>query len=158
MNSLNQQAKYKFLLLLLLFPILSYSQVVGKVSWVYDGDTFKVKTDTLGEIKVRIADIDCPESDQDYGKDAKDFLVKLIWKKEVSLLIKEKDRYGRYIAHVMVDTLNVNQILVQEGYAWHYKKYSSDLMLSVLEEKARQERKGLWKASNPVPPWEFRKR
>ena len=42
------------------------------------------------------------------------------------------------------------------GLAWWYRQYSKDASLGVLEEDARQARRGLWADPNPVPPWEVR--
>lgn len=42
------------------------------------------------------------------------------------------------------------------GYAWNYK-YSRDKYYIKLQEKAKAEKKGLWKDSNAVDPWLWRK-
>ncbi len=52
---------------------------------------------------------------------------------------------------------------VKAGFAWHYKKYqheqsSEDQQLYAdAENKARDERLGLWRENNPSPPWEYRR-
>jgi len=46
--------------------------------------------------------------------------------------------------------------MVQDGLAWHYKKYSSDKALAKAETKAKEACLGLWKVKAPVPPWKFR--
>jgi len=46
---------------------------------------------------------------------------------------------------------------VREGFAWHYKKYSSDTALANAEIQAKKEGRGLWKDQSPIPPWEWRK-
>lgn len=48
----------------------------------------------------------------------------------------------------------LNQEMVRAGYAWWYRKYSTDRSLADLEDEARRNRRGLWEAPNPVPPWE----
>jgi len=52
---------------------------------------------------------------------------------------------------------NVNETLVEEGYAWHFKKYSDDVIYADLEKRAQQHKKGLWVNENPMPPWQWRK-
>jgi hypothetical protein len=46
--------------------------------------------------------------------------------------------------------------MIQNGHAWHYKKYSSDTTLAAAEDKARAELKGLWSDQNIVTPWDWR--
>ncbi|WP_235043231.1 thermonuclease family protein [Blattabacterium sp. (Blatta orientalis)] len=43
---------------------------------IYDGDTFRIDTKKMEEYKIRISDIDCPEKNQSYGIEAKNFLTK----------------------------------------------------------------------------------
>jgi len=55
--------------------------------------------------------------------------------------------------------MNVNHILVKEGWCWWYRKYApGDIVLDRLEEEARDAMKGLWVDRQLVPPWEWRKR
>ncbi|MCD9014451.1 thermonuclease family protein [Fulvivirgaceae bacterium QH1ED-6-2] len=51
----------------------------------------------------------------------------------------------------------LNQELIRNGLAWHYKKYSSSKTMSELEATAMAGRNGLWSENNPTPPWEYRK-
>ena len=68
-----------------------------------------------------------------------------------------KDRYGRSIGWVYCDGKNLNQELLKAGLAWHFRRYSKDEKLQVLENQARAEKVGLWKDSNPLPPWDWRR-
>ena len=54
--------------------------------------------------------------------------------------------------------MDVNAQMIEDGWAWHYKKYNDERRLASLEEEARAEKRGLWADSNPLPPWEFRAR
>jgi endonuclease YncB( thermonuclease family) len=67
------------------------------------------------------------------------------------------DRYGRTIGTLYVDGVNINLSEVRKGYAWHYKKYSSDEGLAKAEELAKKEKKGLWAGKEQMAPWEWRK-
>ena len=54
--------------------------------------------------------------------------------------------------------INLNHELVKTGHAWWYGKYApGDVELQTLEADARAQHKGIWAASNPLPPWEWRK-
>jgi micrococcal nuclease len=67
------------------------------------------------------------------------------------------DRYGRTVAWVYVDNICLNEELLRAGLAWHYKKYSQDTKLAVLENEARDKKIGFWSDKNSVPPWEWRR-
>jgi micrococcal nuclease len=145
-------------LFLTLFSFSVSAQIKGFVTWVSDGDTFKANTDSLGEIKIRLSEIDAPELQQEFGQESKKFLTKTIWKDSVLIFIKEKDQYGRYVAKVMKGKANINHIMVKKGYAWHFKKFSDSKILASLEDSAMNANIGLWmKSSPPQAPWEFRK-
>lgn len=62
----------------------------------------------------------------------------------------------RLIALVYRGERNVNRWLVRQGHAWDYDRYSEDPALGGLEREAREADRGLWAATDPVPPWECR--
>jgi endonuclease YncB( thermonuclease family) len=146
------------LILVFLFPFFVAAQITGKVVDITDGDTFKLLKKDSTQIKVRFHGIDCPESKQPFSNVCKKYLSDLIFGKQVFLKNMSLDRYGRTLAIVFLDTINVNENMLSAGMAWHFKKYDKNLKWSELENKARIERIGLWKDDNPIPPWEWRKK
>jgi len=56
------------------------------------------------------------------------------------------------------DGMNVNQFMVRAGAAWVYEQYNTDPVLPVLQNEARQQKRGLWSDADPVPPWIWRHR
>ncbi|BED98258.1 hypothetical protein Ef18B233LT_44340 (plasmid) [Escherichia fergusonii] len=54
--------------------------------------------------------------------------------------------------------MNVNQFMVQAGAVWVYEQYNTDPVLPVLQNEARQQKRGLWSDADPVPPWIWRHR
>ena len=122
---------------------------------IADGDT--VSTVANKELtRVRIVGIDCPESNQPFGDEAKQFTANLCMKKDVELVGDEEDRYGRRLADVVVRGQSLRETLLSAGLAWHYKKYSDDPDLARLEDEARAAKRGLWANEDSVPPWEWR--
>jgi micrococcal nuclease len=122
---------------------------------VIDGDTIEVLKGGKA-VKIRLNGIDCPEKNQAFGSRAKQYTSSLIFGKKVRVKEKELDRYGRTIADIYLGDVWVNQVIVENGYAWHYKRYSNDKSLDAAERNARKARLGLWSDLSPVPPWEFR--
>lgn len=145
---------------LCLFALLpafaSAATLQGKVVHIADGDTLTVLVDHE-QVKVRLAEIDAPESHQDYGQKAKQALGTLVFGRDVSFANGGKDRYGRSVGRVRLGSLDVNAEMVRTGYAWVYRKYAKDQSLYALEDEARAARRGLWAGHDPVPPWEWRK-
>lgn len=129
----------------------------GKVTAITDGDTFKLLKKDSTLIRVRIANIDCPERKQPFSKRAKQFTSDAIFGKNVKISVLKKDRYGRSIANVFYDdNLNLGKELLKAGMAWHYVKYSDDTALQELEDKARTDKVGLWQDPNSIAPWQWR--
>ena len=157
---------YKYVLAFLVLLILvidtdsksiKKETIIGKVVAITDGDTFKLLTKDSTLIKVRLANIDCPERKQPFSKKAKQFVSDAIFSKAVTLNVLKKDRYRRYISNVIYDdSLSLCHELVKNGLAWHYRKYSKDSILQALEDEARENKLGLWQDKNAMAPWEWR--
>ena len=59
---------------------------------------------------------------------------------------------------LLLDGINVNHMLVNDGWCWWYRKYApADAELEKLENEAREDKKGPWAGPQPTPPWEWRK-
>lgn len=131
----------------------------GQVIRILDGDTIEVLHNQHPK-RIRLSGIDCPEKGQAFGTRAKQAVSELVFGKEVTIQTHGHDKYKRIIADVFLpDGTNVNQELVKEGWCWWYRKYApGNMALEGLEREARESRLGLWVDSNPVPPWEWRKR
>lgn len=136
----------------------SEKQIIkGKVIAITDGDTFKLLTTDSTQIKVRLANIDCPERKQPYSNKAKQFVSDAIFAKTVKIHVLKKDRYRRFISNVIYDdSISLCHQLVKNGLAWHYVKYSKDTTLQRIEDYARLNKIGLWKDPNPIAPWKWR--
>ncbi|MBV2132023.1 thermonuclease family protein [Pseudomonas sp. MAP12] len=147
------------LLLALASPLALAADISCKVVGVYDGDTFTCLTDSKKQVKVRMAEIDTPESKQPYGTRSQQALSSLVFGKQVTLKVQDTDRYGRTVARAYVGNTDVNAQLVSQGAAWVYRQYSKDRSLIGLEDQARKAKRGLWSLpeSERMPPWEWRK-
>jgi micrococcal nuclease len=148
------------LLYLAFVPVFAAAQEhIGRVVGVSDGDTITILDDRKQQIKVRLAEIDTPESAQPYGTRAKQQLSHLVFAKTVWVKVQDIDRYGRTVGRVYAGDIDVNAEMVRIGAAWVYRKYASDQKLYALEKQARQNKAGLWDLpeAQQVPPWEWRK-
>jgi endonuclease YncB( thermonuclease family) len=129
----------------------------GRVVGITDGDTLTLLVDRR-QVRVRLAQIDAPESDQPYGKKAKAALSALAFGRQAHVEVVDIDRYGRTVGEVFVDGIDVNREMVREGHAWAYTKYSHTTEIIELEDSARAAKKGLWALpeNQREPPWLWR--
>ena len=137
-----------------LFQTEFHAKVVG----VKDGDSIEVLDSNRQNIIVRLSHVDCPEYGQPYSAEAKRFTSDFCFNKKVVLEQTDEDQYGRLVCEVFVDGESLNLALVENGFAWHFDRYSDDPDFADAEKQARKAKKGLWEDKRPVPPWEWRKR
>lgn len=137
---------------------------------VLDGDTVLVKRGG-GLVKIRLAEIDAPEvghagmggqppnsqKAQPFGETSKHSLSDMVLGKQVKVVSQATDQYGRMVAHISIDSLDVNAEQIRLGMAWEYSNFHSNQTLIALQEEAKQVPRGLWALSSPTPPWDWRK-
>ena len=113
-----------------------YEYYVRKVENVVDGDTIDVLIDLgfdiLFQSRVRLAGIDTPESrtkdlkEKALGLESKEYLKKAL-KDAKSVIIKTEkmdssEKSGRILGWVYIngDTVSLNDMMINDGYAWGY--------------------------------------
>jgi micrococcal nuclease len=133
----------------------------GIVTHVTDGDTFRVrpigssgKSDSL---RIRIDGIDAPESCQRYGEQSTAALKKLIVSKQVTVHSKRFDDYGRDVAKITLNNMDVGGWMVQNGHAWSYHYRYSAGPYRLEEEAAARSKLGLFADGAAVEPRVFRR-
>ena len=155
---------HKYILLIsLLVPIQIFANnnhIDCQVVQIIDGDTIKCDTN-----KIRLLGIDAPEKNQRCndnqnkkyycGKETINFLSSFMQNKAISCDIYGKDFFRRDLGICFADKININEKLLEEGLAISYlfnnhtKQYV--IHYPALEEKSRQEKKGLWKGKFQSP-------
>ena len=79
--------------------------------------------------------------------------------KAVTAEIIDVDDYQRPVAVIRLGSRDLNREMLREGMAWAYRHYLKGNYIpeyTDAEAWARRKRLGLWRDSNPQPPWEFR--
>lgn len=130
----------------------------GKCIKVVDGDTLDLLTAENQTIRFRFESVDCPERGQPFGSTATEFIKQAAIGREIVVYQTGVDtRYDRLIGFVYVDGRNLNAELLANGLAWHYKKYSEDADLAILENDAKVMQVGIWQDIRAIAPWDWRK-
>lgn len=132
--------------------------LLGRAVGVTDGDTLTLLDDDNRQHTIRLAEIDAPERGQPWGRRARETLSSLVDGKRLSVQQTDSDRWGRIVARVFADDVDINRAMVEQGAAWAYREYLTDRTLLDIERQARQRQMGLWATSDrqPIPPWEWR--
>lgn len=143
----------------------------ARVVRVADGDTVTVVK--YGEAdcgkkcrsKIRLLGIDAPEMKMPYGEQSKIALERLIKEANgiVTVSYRKEDRYKRIVGKLEANGKDLNLEMIRQGMAWYFAKYRKDVApgdqakYEKAQNTARASRLGLWKASDPMPPWEWRR-
>lgn len=136
--------------------------IVGKVIGIADGDTITILIEGNIPVKIRLAGIDCPEKNQAFGGRAKKTLSDKVFGNIVRVETRGKDAYDRVIGVVRLGDEDINEYLITQGVAWHFKRYVKQqpteeaTRYDAAETKAKNEKRGLWIQESPTAPWDFR--
>ena len=126
---------------------------------IIDGDTI-----ILNSEKIRFYGIDTPEKKQKCkdrnglsypcGEFATNELKKIISSGQLFCKKRATDRYGRSISICYVNGVDINSLMVKNGWALAYRKYSRDYIDE--ENEAKDKKVGMW-AGKFIAPWRWRK-
>lgn len=126
---------------------------------IIDGDTIMLNSE-----KIRFYGIDTPEKKQKCkdrnglsypcGEFATNELKKIISSGQLFCKKRATDRYGRSISICYVNGVDINSLMVKNGWALAYRKYSRDYIDE--EKEAKVKKMGMW-AGKFIAPWRWRK-
>jgi endonuclease YncB( thermonuclease family) len=156
---IKHKAQLLLLALTLTFSIATLADTIeGRVVGVSDGDTLTVLDAGNTQFKIRLAAIDAPEKKMPFGQRSKEKLSDICYGKQASVIVVDTDRYGRTVGEITCEGLNANELMIQSGLAWVYRKYAKGYgQLYALEDEAKTAKRGLWVDPNPTAPWDWRK-
>ena len=111
-----------------------YTYFVKSVDRIVDGDTIDISIDLGFDLtkkeRVRLAGIDTPEKrtknekEKEMGYQATEFLEMHLMEATKLTVKTEKDgKFGRMLGWLYKseeDTMSINQIMIDKGYAWPY--------------------------------------
>jgi endonuclease YncB( thermonuclease family) len=132
--------------------------VGGPVDEIFDGDTLRI-----GGYTIRLYGIDAPEynqacldkNDMKYpcGWISQRYLKLLVGDDHISCQIFDRDKWNRLIGVCRKDGINLNAIMVRNGWAIAYSHYSWDYLAD--EVYAQSRKLGIWQGWFEKP-WKYR--
>jgi micrococcal nuclease len=148
----------RLVLVLVLGSSCTVAPDTAVVSRVIDGDTIVTTTNE----KIRYLLVDTPEITDGhadcYGSNAAQLDSDLVLGKTITLTydVTRTDVYGRTLAYVTVDDLDINALLVERGAACvlFIPPDGADRRAAyeALQADAKFHHRGIWGACNPLPP------
>lgn len=129
--------------------------IKAEVIGIQDGDTIELKIFYTGKdagrrsyklLRIRLLHINSPERGKPFYKVAKQYTTDKCYRKIVTIVHEGSfDRFGRLLGVVVLPNgRNLNKMLIINGLAIHFKKYSSDQEYARLERVAQNKKKGIW--------------
>lgn len=139
----------------------------GRVVHVDDGDTVVVLRADGQKTKVRLANIDAPETHhgrcrpgQPFGQKSGQALKQMVLGKQLTLTCSTLDRYDRHVCDLSMGQTTANREMARMGLAWANRaraSYLRDQEVVRAEQEARSQRRGFWADGRAVEPWQWRK-
>lgn len=156
--------KRNFVLAFLVLTLFAFdanaATLFGRVIEVNDGDVLTV-FNLNRPVRIKLLAADAPESDQAFGEVAKKHLRELVFDKSVLVEYSGIAADGSLVGRVTLNGADIGAQMIRDGAAWFDASKQDRLsaadreIYQQSEQAARNEKRGLWQAENPVAPWEF---
>lgn len=158
-------------LVMLFFTTISYTQLpFAKVYAVHDGDSYKIAyigDTTNTKIWIRLNLVDAPEvrsnyvtRDQADGRMVADYMRNYLKNKIVTVDTLYRDVYDRHVAAVYLDSVDVAEYMLKNGYGWYVPDGRKDINPKYKKAylRARRIKIGIWDNPSIMKPSAFRKK
>ncbi len=119
-------------------------RIFGQAIGVSDGGTFTLLRDSRSQVRIRLAEIDAPESGHPWVNESRVALHSLVHGKDVHVEVQSVARSGSVTGRAFTEDADVSAEMVWLGHAWVDRRRVRDRSFFALEEDARRHRRGLW--------------
>lgn len=144
--------------------VFSFAQpaISGRVAGVHDGSSITVVDSRNAQHKVRLLGIDAPDRNQDFGRQAMQYLADQVLEKDVTVVGDRRDEFGLRLGKVLLGGRDINLEMVIAGLAWHRKQNADEQtvddrkLYTSAEMNAKRAKLNIWSDPDPTPPWVFR--
>lgn len=115
----------------------------ARVTEVHNGHTITVR-DVAGRTElVRLEGVESPGRWRPFAAQSRESLRALVKHKQVTIVHRSDDRYGRVTATVLIDDLDVGLEQIRRGLAW-YNRHADIREYEDAEAEAERGRRGVW--------------
>jgi len=138
-----------YLIITLTLSSISVAQepILGVVVNVASGDTVTVWEKGKQYI-IRLYGIDIPDDKQNFGQKAKKFTSDLVFNKDLIVIPKGIDQYGRIIGIIYIGKKCLNEEIIKKGLSWVSRTDCNEPSVCEiwleLETSAKNNKLGLW--------------
>lgn len=149
--------------LLMLISVTARAEIIsGQVIGIVDGDTLVFVDVKNQQHMIRLAGIDAPEKEQNFGQRARTSLSAMSADQKATADCRKRGPNRHEICVVTVGGKDLGLEQVRAGMAWRYRQ---DIAQQTAQERANYQqaefdakihRLGLWTGVNPTPPWDWR--
>ena len=98
------------------FSAQAAETIEGRVVGVHDGDTITLLMKDNQQLKIRLAQIDAPETDQAFGQKSKQSLSDMVFNKTIKVEKETIDKYGRTVGTIFVEGMDANKEQVKRDW------------------------------------------
>jgi micrococcal nuclease len=133
-----------------------------KVINIIDGDTVEL----LGGDRLRLLGIDCPERGEPFYDSARAYLAQKSLDKvsTIDFSNRRRDRYGRLLGYLTIDSLFINELIIRNGLAYVYlfednlsdRKHIEKLLEA--QNDAIDNKRGIWSQERHDEPFYLAKK
>jgi endonuclease YncB( thermonuclease family) len=128
----------------------------ARIGAIEDGDSVIVKDD-LRDLRIHLDGVDAPELVQPHGMEARALLIKLAAGQVVTVRVTSRAPANQEsFARLEFKGSDLSVMLLRRGMGWYCGRHTQDAELVGAEKAAREAKRGLWSASNPIRPWQYR--
>ncbi|MDP2029678.1 MAG: thermonuclease family protein [Thiobacillus sp.] len=145
----------------LMITTASAETFTGHVSEITDGDTLTLLVGRQHR-KINLAAIDAPERYQAWGDPSRTNLSRLALNQTAVATCTRIDQGGHHLCKLTVSKLDIGLEQIKDGMAWWFRQDANEQSVEdqstygSAELMAKLTRQGLWRDTNPIPPWRFR--
>jgi endonuclease YncB( thermonuclease family) len=133
-----------FLVMVFVAAIASAESYRARVTEVHNGNTISVRDLAGGTALVRLEGVEVPGRWRPFAAKSRESLRALVKHKQVTIIPRSRDRYGRMTATVLIDDLDAGLEQIRRGMAWYAHDDADVPAYELAEEEAERAGVGVW--------------
>ena len=138
-------------------PWTSDRSITCVATGVLNGNLFQCVDFNNKTHLVKMADMEAPELEQPYGREAKNYLKSNIYNRKITVKIRGNSGKDMLRGELYFEKKNLNREMIRLGLSWSDRN-NGDSLYRRLENEAHSNGTGLWSDFSAEYPADFRKK